>query len=135
MQKGRWVGAGLGLRTLALFMGRVHAAQQGPIGQIEGGGGAAADGGSGGGALAISLPEERHGLPVPVALGFNGGAEVGEAGVDWRLPLSFVSVNETRRTATTARTSRSSVALSGWTLPVAYSMTNGTFTVTNKLVE
>lgn len=90
----RWFLALIALAGLVVGLSPARA-QQAPIGQIDGGGAAGVDGGSGGNALALELPAERHGLPVPVAVVFTGGSQVGEAGVGWGVPLSFISLNET----------------------------------------
>jgi hypothetical protein len=88
--------AAVGAALLVLLPGLPAArAQQAPIGQADGGRGGIADGGSGGAAVPLDLPAERHGLPVPVQLAFTGGAQVGEGGVGWTVPMSFISQNDT----------------------------------------
>ena len=76
-------------------------AQQIPIGSHEVG--RATDGGFGSGSVSptggisasipLALPAPRGQLPVPLAVVYDGGSRVGEAGVGWSIPTSFVSVS------------------------------------------
>lgn len=60
-------------------------------------GSASASGGYGT-SVPLELPPARGGLPVPVQIAYNGGRNVGAAGLGWEVPVSFVL-----RAADTAR--------------------------------
>jgi RHS repeat-associated protein len=83
--------AGLGLA--AAVPGYVSATLA-PIGAHHAGRGADVGGGGAGygTAVALNLPGERGGLPIPVSV-INGGTALGAAGRGWDVPLSMIREN------------------------------------------
>src|SRR5947209_3247530 len=86
------------LATIGLVQGAGHG-QEIPIGDKEAPGDNAAGAGnstvSPRGKLRLSvplkLPAARGGVPVPLSVSYDGGHDVGAAGLGWNVPLSYVT--------------------------------------------
>ena len=70
-------------------------AQQSPLGGAEGGGPVPESGVPAAGQVPLGFPREREGLNLQVSVVSTGGARMGAAGMDWDVPLSYVSWNQT----------------------------------------
>jgi YD repeat-containing protein len=82
--------------ALSLFAIMMCAQTQAQVVRAPALGGARAGGGDRGASATVPLPfaPERTGVPIPVHISFVGGGRVHNAGLGWRMPLSYVHLRD-----------------------------------------